>query len=309
MFADLFWFWFWFCFVFSVISAFFTFIYEKQNSKFNIQKTFLHFRKQEGGWAERGNREGKGNPCRNLYCLSLPSKIDGLVGDYLSLQQAANKIPDCSYSLAGPNFYNFGYGFAFPKGSPWTEEATLSVLKNQENGSIQAILDYWFNKKECNQPVKELSAEKFIGLFLLLVGVIAFSIMALISEMLIIFLLVKFGRRLGPIGKFMKRMIFSVRKGEENEIHIKWIQLYRHHKSMRPSEAEFAAAQDTSFRRASFCNLSFEFGSEMLTRDEHSLYLRRCQLMDVDGENNEIQTAELPGPKNIASNRTENVSL
>lgn len=183
------------------------------------------------------------------------------------------------------------------------------MLKNQENGSIQEILDYWFNKKECNQPVRELSAEKFIGLFLLLVGVIAFSIMALISEMLIIFLLVKFGRRLGPIGKFMKRMIFSVRKGEENEIHIKWIQLYRHHKSMRPSEADFAAAQDTSFRRASFCNLSFEFGSNMLTRDEHSMYLRRCQLMDIDGDNNEIQTAELPEPKNVASNRTENISL
>ena len=232
------------------------------------------------------------------------------MGDYLSLQQAANKIPDCSYSLAGPNFYNFGYGFAFPKGSPWAEEATLSVLKNQENGSIQAILDYWFNKKECGQPVQELSAEKFIGLFLLLVGVIAFSIMALISEMLIIFLLVKFGRRLGPMGKFLKRMIFSVRKGEENEIHIKWMQLYRHHKSMRPSEAEFAAAQDASaFRRASFCNLSFEFGSDMLTRHERSLYLRRCQLMDVDGVNNEIQTAELSEPKIVASNRTENVSL
>lgn len=245
----------------------------------------------------------------SIFSLLVPSKIDGLVGDYLSLQQAANKIPDCSYSLAGPNFYNFGYGFAFPEGSPWAEEATLSVLKNQENGSIQAIMDYWFNKKECSQPVQELGAEKFIGLFLLLVGVIGFSIMALISEMLIIFVLVKFGRRLGPLGKFMKRMIFSVRKGEENEIHIKWMQLYRHHKSMRPNEVEFAEARDTAFRRASFCNLSFEFGGEMLTRDERSLYLRRCQLMDVDGVNNE--TAELSEPKNVAPNRsrTENVSL
>lgn len=183
------------------------------------------------------------------------------------------------------------------------------MLKNQENGSIQAIMDYWFNKKECSQPVQELGAEKFIGLFLLLVGVIGFSIMALISEMLIIFVLVKFGRRLGPLGKFMKRMIFSVRKGEENEIHIKWMQLYRHHKSMRPNEVEFAEARDTAFRRASFCNLSFEFGGEMLTRDEHSLYLRRCQLMDVDGVNNE--NAELSEPKNVAPNRsrTENVSL
>ncbi|KAL9978811.1 hypothetical protein ACROYT_G016377 [Oculina patagonica] len=239
----------------------------------------------------------------------MEKQIDGLVGDYLSLQQAANKVPNCSYSLAGPNFYTFGYGFAFPKGSPWAEEANLSVLKNQENGSIQAIMDYWFNKKECTTPVKELGAEKFIGLFLLLVGVIGFSIMALISEMLIIFALIKFGRRLGPLGKFMKRMIFSVRKGEENEIHIKWLQLYRHHKSMRPNEVEFAEARDTSIRRASFCNLSFEFGGEMhmLTRDEHTLYLRRCQLLDVD--NVTIETAEVSEPNNVTPIRTDNVSL
>lgn len=161
------------------------------------------------------------------------------------------------------------------------------------------------------KTVKELTAEKFIGLFLLLVGVIAFSIIALISEMLIIFVLVKFGRCLGPMGKFMKRMIFNVRKGEENEIQIKWMQLYRHHKSMRPSQAEFAAAQeDSSFRKASFFNLSFEFGSDMLNREEHSLYLRRCKFVDGDGVNSEIQTAELNSePKNDASMRTENASL
>lgn len=209
--------------------------------------------------------------------------------------------------MAGPNFYNFGYGFAFPKGSPWADEANLSVLKNQENGSIQAIMDYWFNKKECPTPVKALGAEKFVGLFLLLVGVIGFSIMALFSEMLIIFALIKFGRRLGPLGKFMKRMIFNVKKGEENEIRIKWLQLYRHHKSMRPNEREFAEAHDTPIRRASFCNLSFEFSGEMLSRDEHTLYLRRCQLLDVD--NVTTETVELSEPNNVTPNRTESASL
>lgn len=235
-------------------------------------------------------------------------KLDGLVGDYLSLQQAGNKDPNCGYSLAGPNFYNFGYGFAFPKDSPWAEEATLSVLKNQENGSIQAIMDYWFNKKECSTiPVKELGPEKFIGLFLLLVGVIGFSIMALFSEMLIIFVLIKFGKRLGPLGKSMKRMIFSVRKGEENDIHIKWMQLYKRHKSMRPNEVELTEARDISIRRASFCNLSFEFSGEMLSCDDHTMYLRRCQLLDVD--NMPTETTEIFEPNNVTINRTENVSL
>ena len=230
-----------------------------------------------------------------------------MVGDYLSLQQAANKVNNCSYSLAGPNFYNFGYGFAFPKGSPWAKEATLSVLKNQENGSIQAIMDYWFSKKECRTPVSGLGAEKLIGLFLLLVGVIGFSIIALLVEILIIFAMIKFGRRLGPMGKFMRRMILNVRKGEENDIHIKWLQLYRHHQSMRSNEVELSEARDTSIRRPSFCNLSFEFGDEMMVREENIFYLHSCQSLNVD--NVATQTAELTDQNNVAPNRTENVLL
>lgn len=231
------------------------------------------------------------------------------MGDYLSLKQAGNNDANCRYSLAGENFYNFGYGFVFPKGSPWIEEATLSVLKNQENGSIQAILDYWFNKKECTtKPVKELGPEKFIGLFLLLLGVIGFSIISLISEMLIIFVLVKFGRHLGPMGKSLTRMIFNVRKGEENDIHIKWLQLYRRHKSMRPNEVQFTEPHhDVSIRRASFCNLSFEYANEMLPFDEQSVYLRRSQLLAV--EDLSLSAGRNSESNNNTSDRTENSTL
>lgn len=235
--------------------------------------------------------------------------LHGMVGDYLSLQQAGNEDPQCRYSLAGPNFYTFGYGFAFPKGSPWMEEATLSVLKNQENGSIQAIIDYWFNKKECSTvPVKKLDYHKFVGLFLLIGGVIGFCFLALLSEMLIIFLLMKFGRHLGPLGKFLKRMIFSVRKGEENEIRIKWMQLYKHHKSMRPNETEITAASDVSFRRASFYNLSFEFGGEVLSTnlsEEKALNLR-CQMFHTANhlaENREIFDLNASKDENIPLKR------
>lgn len=235
-----------------------------------------------------------------------------MVGDYLSLKQAGNKDPQCRYSLAGPNFYTYGYGFAFPKGSPWSEEATLSVLKNQENGSIQAIVDYWFNKKECNKvPVQKLGFEKFIGLFILLAGVMGFCFMALISEMLIIFLLIKFGRQLGPLGKSLKRMIFSVRKGEENEIHIKWLQLYKQHKSMRPNQAEIAAANEVSFRRASFCNLSFEFGGDVITTefiDEQTLHLRRCEMLDT-ADRQPTENGENFDSNNVTANRNENLPL
>lgn len=206
--------------------------------------------------------------------------------------------------MAGKNFYNYGYGFAFRKGSPWTEEATLSVLKNQENGSIQGIIDYWFNKKDCNAiPVKKLSFEKFVGLFLLIAGVIGFCFIALISEMLIIFLLIKFGRHLGPLGKFLKRMIFSVRKGEENEIRIKWLQLYKRRKSMRPNESQRTVASEGSFRRASFYNLSFDYYGETMDtnwNDQQSLNLGQCQMLDtekVSGENGNISE-----PNSITAN-------
>lgn len=213
------------------------------------------------------------------------SKLHGFIGNYQSLQQAGNKDPKCRFRLAGPNFYTYGYGFAFPKGSPWIEEAELSVLKNQENGSIQAIMDYWFNKKDCHTvPVKSLDYDKFVGLFLLIAGVIAFCFMALAMEMLVIFLLIKFGRHLGPLGKFLKRMIFSVRRGEENEIHIKWLQLYRQHRSMRPNQAQARTASEVSLRKASFYNLSFEFGGDVLSTnvgDQQTLHLRRWKMLDV----------------------------
>lgn len=71
--------------------------------------------------------------------------------------------------------------------------------------------------------VKEFGFEKFIGLFLFFFGVIGFSIIFLIFEMFIIFVLVKFGCYLGFMGKFLMCMIFSVCKGEENDIYIKWL--------------------------------------------------------------------------------------
>ena len=171
--------------------------------------------------------------------FSLFRKVDGFVADYLSLLQVGNGDCCCQYSLAGPNFFDFGYSFAFPKDSPWTEEANLSVLKNLENGSIQAIVDYWFDKKKCKAVLpKQLGFDKFFGLFLLLLCVMAFSFLALVSEMLIIFLLMKSGQHLGPIGRSLKRMIFSVRKGKENDVHITWSQLYKRHKRLTPRETK-----------------------------------------------------------------------
>ena len=41
--------------------------------------------------------------------------------------------------------------------------------------------------------------------------------MALFAEMLTLFALVKFGKSLGPLGRFLKRFLFNVKRGEEDE--------------------------------------------------------------------------------------------
>lgn len=234
-----------------------------------------------------------------------------MIGDTHSLQQARNEDTRCIYSLAGPNFYTHGYGFAFPKGSPWVQEATLSVLKNQENGSIETIMDYWLKKKVCETvPVSKLDYDKFVGLFLLIVGVIAFSFTALLSEILIIFLLIKFGKRLGPLGKFLKRMIFSVRKGEENDIRIKWMQLYKQSKSNKQGEAQTNSTSDVSFRsKASFYNLSFELNSDLLDTDvcsEQMLNLRRFQMLE-SAENAPVN-GDIFNPKDANTDQRDDVA-
>ena len=234
-----------------------------------------------------------------------------MIGDTHSLQGAMNQDPRCIYGLAGPNFYTHGYGFAFPKGSPWVQQATLSVLKNQENGSIETIMDYWLNKKDCQTvPVSKLDYDKFVGLFLLIVGVIAFSFTALLSEILIIFLLIKFGKRLGPLGKFLKRMIFSVRKGEENDIRIKWMQLYKQSKSKKPGEVQTNSTSDVSFRsKASFYNLSFELNSELLDTDvcsEQMLNLRRFQMLE-SAENAPVN-GDIFNPKEANTDQRDDVA-
>ncbi|XP_068706069.1 glutamate receptor ionotropic, NMDA 1-like isoform X2 [Montipora foliosa] len=232
------------------------------------------------------------------------NELHGVIGDSLSLQQAGNKDAKCRFSLAGSNFYTHGYGFAFTKGSRWVQEATLSVLKNQENGSIDAIMNYWFPKKVCKTvPVEKLDYGQFVGLFLLIVGVMAFSFLALLSEIVIIFMLIKFGKHLGPLGKFLKRMIFSVRKGEENDIKIKLMQFSKQSKSMQPNRQQTCSTSDVSFRsRASFYNLSFELSADLFDADictEQMLNLRRfhvSETVDYTSEN-----GENCGPKDFST--------
>ena len=158
-------------------------------------------------------------------CISiLPlfySEIQGLVGDYLSLRGAANKIPDCNYCLAGPNFYTHGVAFAVPKGSPWLDDINRVVIEMKTNGSVSMIEKRYFDKMCSRTSAKDLSILNFSGLFLTVAIAIAVCFLALLAEVIAIFVLVRFRKHLGVAGKFSMRLLFNLKRGEEHLITLK----------------------------------------------------------------------------------------
>ncbi|XP_022790110.1 glutamate receptor ionotropic, NMDA 1-like [Stylophora pistillata] len=167
-------------------------------------------------------------------------EIHGLVGDYLSLSQVANNDVNCSYSFAGPNFFNFGLGLALPKASPWLHDVNQAVLKHHENGTIETIERRWFNKKTCDlNPFKQLEIINLSGLFMTVVIIIAFCILAIFVEFGIVIAMIKLGDRLGAIGKFMKSFVLNVKEGEEAHLHMQYSFIFRR---QRKASWDIAAA-------------------------------------------------------------------
>lgn len=133
-------------------------------------------------------------------------------------------MPDCSLSMAGPNFYTYGLAFAMPKNSPWLDDITRVVLEMKENGSISLLEKTYFDEKLCRSSIAQnsLSILHFSGLFLTVAGTIAFCFLALLAEVITIFVLVRFSQHLGALGKFSMRLLFDLKKGEEHLITLKY---------------------------------------------------------------------------------------
>ena len=135
----------------------------------------------------------------------------------MSLSQIANTDKNCSFKLLKDHSLESGYGFAVTKTSPWLREISLSVLTHQENGTVQSIVNRWFPKSVCGTlEYRKLETSDFIGLFWTVFTVSVFSLLALFAEMVTLFALVKFGKRLGPFGRFLKRFLLNVKPGEED---------------------------------------------------------------------------------------------
>ena len=143
------------------------------------------------------------------------------MGDYLSLRGAANKIPGCNYCLAGPNFYTHGVAFAVPKGSPWLDDVNRVVIEMKTNGSVGMIEKRYFDKMCSRTSAKNLSILNFSGLFLTVAIATAVCFLALLAEVIVIFVLVRFRKHLGVVGKFSMRLLFNLKRGEEHLITLK----------------------------------------------------------------------------------------
>ena len=99
----------------------------------------------------------------------------------------------------------------------WLQEISISVLKHQENNTVQSIEERRFSKDTCGENAhRPLEAIDFVGLFWVVAGVAAFSLLALLVESLMVFTLIKCGRSLGPFGRLLKRFLFDVKRGEED---------------------------------------------------------------------------------------------
>ena len=143
-------------------------------------------------------------------------KLDGLVGDTISLQAQARNT-HCKFRLIGKSFYNFGVGFAFPKGSPWIYKATLSSLKHQENGTIERIKTLRFPPTSCtNTHARDFGIADFSGLFVLVAGVVLFGVLALFVEILLIVILTKYWMLMGCLANKLRYFFLGIEKNEEN---------------------------------------------------------------------------------------------
>lgn len=140
------------------------------------------------------------------------------------------------------------------KASPWLRDVNQAVLKHQENGTIEAIEKRWFNKKSCDMnPFSELGIINLSGLFMTVVIVLSFCVFAILVEFLLILMFMKVGNRLGKFGKFVKRFVFNLKKGEEDQVNINYSFVF----SQRNQTWDVSSSKETSektFQEFGFLN-------------------------------------------------------
>ncbi|KAK7386083.1 hypothetical protein VNO78_32172 [Psophocarpus tetragonolobus] len=76
----------------------------------------------------------------------------------------------CKFSIRGQEFTKSGWGFAFPRDSPFAVDMSTAILTLSENGELQRIYEKWLSEKACglhSAEDEQLELNSFRGLFLI----------------------------------------------------------------------------------------------------------------------------------------------
>ncbi|XP_035674417.1 glutamate receptor ionotropic, delta-1-like [Branchiostoma floridae] len=160
----------------------------------NLQ-SFFRSRSREGGMYER---------MWNFMVGSEPSAfvdttVEGLErvqqGGYAFLWDTAvleyEKNRKCDLIIVGDPFYKGGYGFAMPRGAPYRDDLSMTILRMQGSGHIEKLqTKWWTTNSTCSDEeatVVETTKVEFVGMagvFAVLLMGCALSVIALLMEML-----------------------------------------------------------------------------------------------------------------------------
>ncbi|KAI8499742.1 hypothetical protein Bbelb_227930 [Branchiostoma belcheri] len=159
----------------------------------NLQ-SFFRSRSHEGGMYER---------MWNFMVGSEPSAfvdstVEGLERvqneDYAFLWDTAvleyEKNRNCELIIVGDPFYKGGYGFAMPRGAPYRDDLSMTILRMQGSGHIEKLqTKWWTTNSTCSDEeatVVETTKVEFVGMagvFAVLLMGCALSIIALLLEL------------------------------------------------------------------------------------------------------------------------------
>ncbi|KAM1044091.1 hypothetical protein ACFX2J_035080 [Malus domestica] len=111
------------------------------------------------------------------YATALKDKTVAAVVDeraYMELFLSEN----CKFSIRGAEFTKSGWGFAFPRDSPFAIDMSTAILTLSENGDLQKIYNKWLSRKICASESSsivsdQLQLQSFWGLFLI-AGIVSF---------------------------------------------------------------------------------------------------------------------------------------
>lgn len=98
---------------------------------------------------------------------------------------------DCRLAQIGATLDSKSYGFALPRGSPYTSHLSSAILQLQDNGTIQRLKKRWWTghcsdreavASEAQDEVTALSVSNVGGIFLVLLGGLGVSSVIAIIE-------------------------------------------------------------------------------------------------------------------------------